>query len=122
MQSPVDILFGYRDDQPEVGLDEVLLGPFGLLLALAYDVQRMAEVGEGSRGRGFAAANLALQFANAALMVVLAQLQAADLGLDVGHLIEHLFDGDGEIAPLGRLPGEAADRQRGLPSGAVELN
>ena len=109
MQSTVDVLFGDGDDQPEVGLDEILLSPFGLLLALADDLQGMAEVGEGGCGGAFAPANLTLQFANAALMVILAQLQAADLGLDVSHLIDHFLDGDGKIAPLGRLPGETAD-------------
>ena len=37
VQAAVDILLGDRDDQAEVGLDEVLLGPLGFELALTDD-------------------------------------------------------------------------------------
>ena len=45
LQAAVGISLGDRDHQPQIGLDQLLLGDLGFLLAALHDLQRAAQLG-----------------------------------------------------------------------------
>src|SRR5260221_2586815 len=101
MQATVDVLLGDGNNQPQVGLDQVLLSPFGFLFAMPNHRKSVAQIVERRSSNRFALTNLATQFPQTALCSgAAAKFDLFHLPLNVVQLLDRAVDFLAELLPL----------------------
>src|SRR5581483_2506444 len=123
VEAPIDVFLCDRDDQAEIGFDQIFLGALGFDFAVANDREAMAQVGQRSARFAFLPFQVAAQLFDTQLgRRRVARFELLDLGIEQRHLVGGLLDGADKFFPTREIEGDGAEGERKLNFGAHDFS
>jgi len=118
VQAAIDVFLGDRNDQPEIGFDQVFLGALGFDFAMTNHGGGVAQIGKVAPAV-CSRLRISRLISRALACAVWLDLDSdfAQVGIEMRKLLDHAFDFLAELFPLRQVEGDFADRLRDLDAG-----